>query len=45
MSFSDAAPQSLINPPAVLKIGSPRTPNPVTGPRIIRGPAAAGEGK
>ena len=45
MSFNDAATQSLITSPAAQKGGPPRTPNPVTGPRIIRGPRAEGRGK
>ena len=36
---------SRINLPSAVKIGPPRTPNPVTGPRIIRGPVAEGRGK
>ena len=43
--FFDDAHISLIILPSAQNIGPPRTPNPVTGPRIIRGPRAEGRGK
>ena len=43
--FYDYAHVSRISLPSARNIGPPRTPNPVTGHRIIRGPRAEGRGK